>query len=610
LKKFRLDLVILIAGAFLGLLGIVCTGFLFLRTPGDLSDILLLCGGVFFWLVVGWATWGVRGLSAELNLEFSTTKSFEQIREFLNGISRRERALALQLQTSLFVNINTILNASLEILPVTSAELTLVDSETNVYHASFLAGSPFRTDSNISLREGKLVNGPLAVSQVKEAQEQDKIVIMIPISVAKTNLGLLRFRFRPQLRPTDSDWAVIGILALQCIRVLVEDNFTEKVLRMREGAESSVKTKTGFLAQLSHELRGPLGIMLNAVQLVLEEVCGSITEDQKDTLQIAHGNGKHLLDLVNDVLDFARAESGRMPVVREVIDAGDLLTDIVNVTSKIADAKHHLLKFTPSSQSLAFLCDRRHSRQILINILTNAIKYTPEGGLIEVWSELQERGKIRIHVRDNGIGIADEDRSNVFLPFARIEHGYAKDQMGTGIGMTLTKELTELNQGSISFESERGKGTHFWVDFEETTAKSEVEIASSTQNIDGSGLHVLVFLATEQEQQMVARYLNHHGFGVDLACTSLEAAEVLSSKDVSVVILDFNFIQYDVVEKMKDFTSASRDRYPQGMPIIGVSGNAFHSDIEHAIRSGIQLCITKPIDLNKLGLACIELGRK
>jgi signal transduction histidine kinase/CheY-like chemotaxis protein len=578
---------------------------LYLNTARGGVDTLLLVLGVVSALFVGWVAFICQAYSKELQLMFCFPRPFSQVRDFLNGIGRREQALSLQLQASLFADINSILNASLEILPVTSAELTLVDRETNVYHASFVAGSPFRSDSSASLREGRPIEAPLMISNLKEFQEQDKLVIMIPISVARKNLGLLRFRFRPNLRPKDSDWAVIGILALQCMRALVEDNFTEKVLRIREGAESSVKTKTGFLAQLSHELRGPLGIMLNAVQLVLEEVCGDITQDQRETLQIAHGNGKHLLELVNDVLDFARAESGRMPVEREVIDAVEFLTDIVNVTSKVADSKNHTLKYIPPVKGQAFLCDRRHGRQILINILTNAIKYTPAGGIIEVWTEATA-GKLRINVRDTGVGISEQDRENVFTPFARIEHGYAKEQAGTGIGMSLTRELTELNQGSIDFSSVPGEGTHFWVNFESGVLEKDQKSESEEQEIDGNNIQVLVLLSAEQEQQMVTRYLEHHNFGVNLVSNSEEIANVLSSKVIGVVVLDFLFVRDNVVQKIEGITNAMRDRYPFGLPIVGIIGNAFHSDIEDAIRSGMSFCITKPIDLHKLGAACVE----
>jgi CheY-like chemotaxis protein len=349
--------------------------------------------------------------------------------------------------------------------------------------------------------------------------------------------------------------------------------------------------------------------MLNAVQLVLEDVCGEITEDQRETLQIAHGNGKHLLDLVNDVLDFARAESGRMPVSREVINTREFLTDIVNVISKVAETKGHVLKFTPPTALSAFLCDRRHSRQILINILTNAVKYTPDGGLIEVWSE-SESGNLRINIRDSGIGISKEVRENVFLPFSRIEHGYAKEQAGTGIGMSLTKELTELNQGRIDFISEQGKGTHFWVEFESSELEKNTESQTEEQAVDGNNTQVLVYLATEQEQQMVARYLEHHNFGVTLVSTSTEAAGVLTAKDIGVVVLDSQFVKEDVVRTIEESTRTVGDRYPTGLPIVGIMGNAFHSDIENAIRSGIQFCITKPIDLHQLGMACLELSKR
>src|SRR5690606_32222677 len=127
--------------------------------------------------------------------------------------------------------------------------------------------------------------------------------------------------------------------------------------------------------------------MLNAVELVLDGLCGDVNKDQAETLGMVHKNGEHLLELINDVLDYAKVESGRLQVNKVDIFVNELLEDVCNVVRSQADAKFHKLIFKSSPGALAFSCDRRHARQMLINLLSNAIKYTPDGGLIEVWAE-------------------------------------------------------------------------------------------------------------------------------------------------------------------------------------------------------------------------------
>jgi signal transduction histidine kinase len=557
-------------------------------------------------MIVCYLTYRLQRALDKLDLEIYSFRFFRSLTDYFTALSRREKALSLQLGNSLFSNINFILNASLDVLPISSAELTLVDRETNVYHGSFLAGAPFRTDINLSFRDGvvKRISKSL---EVREYQEYDRLLVMLPIAVAKKNLGLLRFKFNPNIDPDKYDWEVISILALQCMRALVEDNFTVKVLRMREGAETAVKTKTGFLAHFSHELRGPLGIILNAVQLVLEEVCGEVTEDQRDTLNVAHRNGKHVLELVNDVLDFARVESGRMPTTPESIDVEEMLDDIINITSKVAETKGHTLqKGKVSGTPISFHCDRRHSRQILINLITNAIKYTPENGIIEVWGDLIDDQWVRINVRDNGIGISLEDQDKVFMPFVRIERGYASEQVGTGIGMSLTRELVELNGGKIDFWSQPKQGTHFWVDFKR--ASNVVTNATNddqARNMDGKFVSVLLYLSVNQEEQMISRYLEHHNFKVLIARNYSDISNAILRNKVEVVVLDAIYIENGDVARISALLELGNGA--RRIPIIAISGSAFSSDIENVIRAGVQLCLLRPLDLEKLGQACLDV---
>jgi signal transduction histidine kinase/CheY-like chemotaxis protein len=591
-------------------------GFL-ARTPAAKWIVVLNC--MMWGLVIYWVA-SFLLLPNVINQqegEVSIVDPFSLLKAALRDLERKEAALGTDLQVfekSFFLNINKILNLSREVLPLSSAELTLVDTDSKLYHGSFLVGSPFRTDSNAAYREGESFLAPFGAT-VKQSYEQDRRVIMIPIAIAGTELGLMRLRFDAGLEPDQADWKIISIIVLHCIKALIENDFTEKVLRMREGSEHAVKSKTGFLAELSHEIRGPLGIMLNAVQLVLEGVCGDITKDQSETLSVVQQNGTHLLELVNDVLDFARAEAGRLPAEREPIQVNALMKDITNIVLALAERKQHRFEFKKLLEDTGFLCERRHARQILINIITNAIKYTPDGGVIQFWAEKQSEGKVRINVKDSGVGIPQEDQEKVFMPFERAESGYAKEQKGTGIGLSLTRELVELNKGEIAFSSEEGVGTHFWVEFESATQnvleESKEEITEIVQ-IDGTGTKVLVMIGDPQERSMVARYLNHHKFLVCEAESFLKGQEILNQDKVEVIILDLQMVEIDdfslQIARLRRNHSAQEQTETQGdlnsTPIIGVSGKAFHSDVEDALRAGIDLCIVKPLSLEELGRAC------
>src|SRR5262249_18421399 len=157
-------------------------------------------------------------------------------------------------------------------------------------------------------------------------------------------------------------------------------------------------------------------------------------------------------------LDYAKVESGRITPKKVVVVVNELLQDLAGVIRSQAEAKGHKVVAKPGDEALAISCDRRHLRQMLINLLTNAVKDTPNGGRIEVWAERIAGNRIKIYVKDSGVGIDEKDRYKVFTAFERIENAYSMNQVGTGLGMPLTKRLAEVNNGSIDFDSKPGEG--------------------------------------------------------------------------------------------------------------------------------------------------------
>jgi signal transduction histidine kinase len=167
--------------------------------------------------------------------------------------------------------------------------------------------------------------------------------------------------------------------------------------------------------------------------------------------------------LIGDVLDYARIEAGKLAPKKKNISVGEILKDVTNIVRFQADQKHIDVSYIESTEVLAVSVDRKHFRQVLINLLTNAVKYTPDGGKIEVWAERAPSQLIRINVKDSGVGIDPSQRDKVFAPFERLNHSYSRQQAGVGLGLSLAKRLAEINGGSLDFESKLGTGSRFWV---------------------------------------------------------------------------------------------------------------------------------------------------
>ncbi|NDC37867.1 MAG: hypothetical protein EBZ48_07415 [Proteobacteria bacterium] len=215
-----------------------------------------------------------------------------------------------------------IVDRTFKLLNAESAELVLFDKESGGCHSSFVLGRPL---TNISTERG----GGGLLEDVLSRQHSG--VILQPISFAGTVLGSLGAQLKSGKLPSHADKELVKVLALQGTLAIINSRYNEELLRMRRSSEESVRAKTGFLANLSHELRGPLGIIINAVEVVIEGLCGPISEEQADTLKMVRQNGQHLLELLNDVLDYAKSESGTISPEPVQLPVDDLLLDVTAV---------------------------------------------------------------------------------------------------------------------------------------------------------------------------------------------------------------------------------------------------------------------------------------
>ncbi len=230
----------------------------------------------------------------------------------------------------------------------------------------------------------------------------------------------------------------------------------EELLRLNHELEVTSRNKSEFLASMSHELRTPLNGILGASELLGQGLFGALNPKQAEYVEDIHASGQHLLRLIEDVLDLARIEAGHTELHREPIDAAALMRGCAAIVRGLADSKSQRLEVLPPEQDLTLQVDERRIAQVVCNLLSNALKFTPESGQV-VLRAAQHGDEIVFTVEDEGAGIAPEHRTRIFEQFFRVP----SDQEGTGLGLALSKQLVELHGGRIWVEGREPNGCRF-----------------------------------------------------------------------------------------------------------------------------------------------------
>ena len=248
-------------------------------------------------------------------------------------------------------------------------------------------------------------------------------------------------------------------------RLAVEVRSTAKRLeQLNTDLDAAMKSKDQFLSNISHELRTPLNSIIGFTDLLLGEDLGApLSAQQREFLETVARNGRQLLELINELLDLQRIAAGHMDLKPEPVELAALLAETAGSVHVQIQKHSHTLVVTPPPQNLRVQADRGRVRQILLNLLANAIKFTPDGGRITVAASVVNGGDAaRIAVTDTGIGIAREDQPKLFKEFSQLDASASRKHEGTGLGLALSRRLVELQGGAIGVESEMGKGSTFW----------------------------------------------------------------------------------------------------------------------------------------------------
>jgi signal transduction histidine kinase/ActR/RegA family two-component response regulator len=377
---------------------------------------------------------------------------------------------------------------------------------------------------------------------------------------------------------------------------LVEQR-TQELEHQKALAEQANTTKSQFLANMSHELRTPLTAIMGYSSILKEGIFGPVTERQMEAISAISHSSEHLKNLIDDVLNLARVESGKEDPEPRNIRVQDLLTQSYKLMMQTAIKKGVKLEqplLAGADKEVSMHADPKHTQQILINLLSNAVKYTPKGGSVSLAVEIVV-DKVRISVSDTGVGIPPSKQATLFERFERGEDDYSKSQEGTGIGLNLTRRLTELNGGRIGVTSTEGQGSTFWImlPIARSESQSIVQECSevSAQSLDG--LTLIVVDDNPVNCDILSAILSKAGASVHIANSVRDGVSLLTSTTPDIILTDLAMPKesgLDLIQKVRDGETSGQ----QDIPIIVLSACAFNSDKEAALSAGADMFIVKP----------------
>lgn len=227
-----------------------------------------------------------------------------------------------------------------------------------------------------------------------------------------------------------------------------------------EELEKASRAKSDFLARMSHELRTPLNVVMGFAELMLDEVPGEINDEQRQCLDDILTSGRHLLGLINEVLDLTKVEAGKVELKLQDVALAEVVESVTSAMTALLSQRKQSLEVSLDDGLPLVRADEARLRQVLFNLLSNASKFTPDGGRLKIEASAKN-GWCQVNVSDNGTGIKEENLKQIFEPFYQADDAISRERKGTGLGLTLVKEIVEMHGGRILVESEYGKGSSF-----------------------------------------------------------------------------------------------------------------------------------------------------
>ncbi|MGH3628699.1 MAG: response regulator, partial [Sciscionella sp.] len=329
--------------------------------------------------------------------------------------------------------------------------------------------------------------------------------------------------------------------------------------------------KTVFLANMSHELRTPLNAILGFSELLIDSPAGQFPDATRARfLEQIHSSGKHLLGLINDILDLSKIEAGQMELHPQTITVSEVLSQVASTVEPLVADKRMKLEIEASGAG-RIVADEGKVRQMVLNLVSNAIKFTPEEGLVTIKAE-RSGGRLKIVVTDTGIGIGEADMKRIFHEFQQVDTGVNRKQQGTGLGLTLTRSFAALHGGDVTVQSELGKGSRFTIDLPvggpAPAPRSGPSSGAATTEVDASRPLILVVEDDPASAELLARQIERVGFRTQNVRSGADAVAMAKAQKPAAITLDILLPDIDGWEVL---TRLKHDEMTSEIPVIVVS---------------------------------------
>ncbi|RMH10597.1 MAG: response regulator [Armatimonadetes bacterium] len=443
------------------------------------------------------------------------------------------------------------------------------------------------------------------------------VAYQIPLHWMGRSLGMAVVAFHGRHAPLSAlgEWreAFLTQLGELIAMAILNEQSRRALLEAKHAAERLAQTRTEFLANMSHEIRTPMNGVLGMLNLLKET---PLTDEQRDLLNTAETSAKHLLEILNDILNLAKIEAGQMKLERAPTDLKRLVRETCEMVRPQARLKGLLLREEmPEERELYAAADPTRLRQILLNLLSNAVKFTDTGEVVARLVCLRaetDQLHLRFEVQDTGIGIPPEKHALIFEPFRQADGSTTRKYGGTGLGLAISRKLVELMGGCMGVESEVGKGSRFW--FELTLPVAEppayVRLEQTERTTEPTiliGLRVLVAEDNYVNQKVIRRTLEKWGVTVEIAENGQQALEWLAREPFHLVLMDCQMPVMDGYEATRRIRAYEATRGLH-IPIIALTANALEGDREKCLECGMDDYLSKPINPDLLWNKLVQWG--
>lgn len=371
----------------------------------------------------------------------------------------------------------------------------------------------------------------------------------------------------------------------------------ELLVAAKEDAEKANISKSQFLSRMSHELRTPLNAILGFAQLIDLNEDNKLIKSHNDEVLLA---GNHLLSMISDILDLSRVEEGSLALTLSNVPLNKIINESISLVEHKLDFRNIVIHNLIDEDKLTLVnVDKTRLKEVIVNILSNAVKYNVDNGLISISYKNIENNKIRICISDTGKGLSEDEQAHIFEPFNRLGAEYT-DIEGVGIGLTISKKLMEIMGGSISLESEKGKGTTFNLDcLGGKVAEINMNERINVDLINEDALYNVLYVEDNMSNQKLINNLfaEYPNINLDILPTAEEGLAAIESNHFDLIILDINLPGmdgYGALEKLK------RGATTKDIPVVALTSSASDEDIKKGLKAGFNKYVTKPVILSDL----------